>query len=432
MGGDPPRALRLTEPGARTLRDLLSGRPPQSPARAALATRLLDAGLVHPRTVPAPADEVTVVIPVRDRTAQLDRCLSAVGALSAVVVDDGSADPGAVAAVCARHRATLMRRPAAGGPAAARNTGLTQVDTELIAFLDSDCVPAAGWLQLLCGVMADPAIGAAAPRIRPIARGGGAIARFAAFRSPLDLGPDPARVRPGGRISYAPTAALLVRRAALGAGFEPTLRYGEDVDLIWRMHDAGWIIRYEPAATVGHAEPSRFPGLARRRFAYGTAAGPLAHRHPGRLAPVWLHPRPATTVGLAVAGRPRLALLAAAAHVVLAVRALHRVGVSPAEALPLSLRGLGDSTTAIGRAATMLAPGALAVGLAHRRTRPAALGLLLAEPTRSWARARPQLDPARWAALAVADDLAYGAGVWVGAARARTLAPLEPAFRRRA
>ena len=78
-------------------------------------------------------------------------------------------------------------------------------------------------------------------------------------------------MRPGSRVSYVPTAALLVRRSALdsvaiddaaipapghlaGPGplssrgvFDPALRYGEDVDLIWRLHDAGWRVRYEPS-----------------------------------------------------------------------------------------------------------------------------------------------------------------------------------------
>jgi hypothetical protein len=79
----------------------------------------------------------------------------------------------------------------------------------------------------------------------------------------------------------------------------------------------------------------------------------------------------------------------------------------------------------------MLAPAALAVGLAHRRTRLAALSLTLAEPLRSWRRLRPGLDPLRFAALAIADDVAYGMGVWAGAWRARTVRPLTPRLARR-
>ncbi|MET9735711.1 hypothetical protein ABZZ79_35320 [Streptomyces sp. NPDC006458] len=37
-------------------------------------------------------------------------------------------------------------------------------------------------------------------------------------------------------------------------------------------------------------------------------------------------------------------------------------------------------------------------------------------------------DPLRWCAATLADDLAYGAGVWRGTLRERTALPLLPAF----
>jgi mycofactocin system glycosyltransferase len=411
LGGDPPRLLTLTETGARALQALAAGLPPDTRAREILARRLLAAGLAHPlapsaAAAAAAAAAVTVVVPVRDRATALDRCLTALAQPRVIVVDDGSADPSAVAAVAARHGARLVRRERSGGPAAARNAALAHIDTELVAFLDSDCVPHAGWLSPLCGhLAADPGLGAVAPRVRAstaLARRP-AIARFAAARSPLDLGPHPALVRPGGRVAYLPTAALVCRRAALGAGFDEALRHGEDVDLVWRMGDAGWRLRYEPAAVVGHEEPNTLRGLLGRRYRYGTSAGPLARRHPGRLAPLVLHARP-----LAVAGR------------------LRGAGVPPALVASLAARDLAETVVATGRTATMLAPGLLAAGVAGRRTRPLALGLLAAEPLRAWARARPRLDPVRFAALAVVDDVAYGAGVWAGALRARTARPLIP------
>jgi mycofactocin system glycosyltransferase len=434
LGGEPLRVLRLTDAGAVAVREMLNGAPADTPARQALARRLTDAGIAHLRPEPGPVDAVTVIIPVRDRPRELDRCLSALGPGRVLVVDDGSWDPAAVAAVCTRHGAGLLRCEVAGGPAAARNSGLAHVGTELVAFLDSDCVPDPGWLALLAGALGDSAVGAVAPRIRPLGGGGdgSVLARFAADRSPLDLGPHPATVTPGGRVSYVPSAALLVRRAALGEGFDSNLRYGEDVDLVWRLHDQGWRVRYEPAATVGHAEPERVASLLRRRFAYGTSAGPLALRHPARLAPLRLHPRPAAIVGLLLLRRPCSAAVMTGAHVALTVRALRRVDVPPGAAAGLALRGVGDSGTAIGRATTMLLPGLLAVGLTRRRTARAALALSLAEPVRSWVRSERRLDPIRWSGLAIADDIAYGAGVWVGAVRHRTRAPLLPTLSRRA
>jgi len=332
--------------------------------------------------------------------------------------------------VCAAHGARLVRREASGGPAAARNTALAHVDTPTIAFLDSDCTPRPGWLEALIGHFADPLVGAVAPRVtgdRPPTRVG-AVARFAAARSPLDLGPRPARVVPGGRVSYVPTAALVVRRQALGDGFDPALRYGEDVDLIWRLHAAGWRVRYDPAAVVDHAEPARLPALLARRFHYGTSAAPLAVRHPGRLAPFVVHPWSAAVAGLVLARRPGLAALVAAAQGVALARRLRPAGAGPRDAVAWPARGAAQTVVAGGRTATMLAPAVLAAGAACRRTRPAALVLLLASPAAEWAARRPALDPVRWAALSVADDVAYGAGVWAGAVRARTGAPLRPAW----
>src|SRR5262249_58443435 len=82
-----------------------------------------------------------------------------------LVVDDGSADLGAVADAAAAHGAALVRRPVNGGPGAARNTGLLGVTTELVAFLDSDCVPEPGWIERLGAPPAHPAVAAAAPRV---------------------------------------------------------------------------------------------------------------------------------------------------------------------------------------------------------------------------------------------------------------------------
>src|SRR6516165_5437614 len=79
VGGSPVRVLRLTPAGARHVAGWWSGTPvPDHPKARALARRLLDTGIADP--VPGggtwgPGD-VTVVIPVRDRQAELTRCLA--------------------------------------------------------------------------------------------------------------------------------------------------------------------------------------------------------------------------------------------------------------------------------------------------------------------------------------------------------------------
>jgi GT2 family glycosyltransferase len=61
------------------------------------------------------------------------------------------------------------------------------------------------------------------------------------------------------RIPWAVGAFLLVRRTAWEevGGFDPAhWLSAEDLDLGWRMREAGWATRYEPAAVVHHEESS--------------------------------------------------------------------------------------------------------------------------------------------------------------------------------
>jgi mycofactocin system glycosyltransferase len=449
VGGRPLRAMRLSPAGLAALEALRAPGRDASPAARQLARRLTDAGLAHPR--PARTSEhrgaqrphdrpigmgrsdecvsdVTVVVPVRDRPHELDRCLAALQpGPSVIVVDDGSDQPGAIKAICHRYAARVIRRPRPGGPAAARNAALAHATTELIAFLDSDCVPRPGWLERLVPHFDDPLVAAAAPRVRALARDrDGLRERFLAARSPLDMGPREARVAPGAAVAYVPSAALVARRCALGGGFEAGLRHGEDVDLVWRLHDAGWRVRYDPAARVDHAEPTSWRATLARRRAYGTAAAPLAARHPGRLVHLVLSPSPAAAATALVCGRRGAAMAIIAAQAALLARRLRDLGVPARRCVGMSAAGVGQTLVGASRAATALAAPALLLAAGTRRGRVAAAGLAIAGPLEEWARCRPRVDPARWALACLVDDIAYGAGVWRGCLAQRTLAPMLP------
>jgi mycofactocin glycosyltransferase len=447
FGGSPARALRLTAAGQRAMAELRQG-PVRSAAAGVLARRLTDAGLAHPAPPPDRAwRDVTVIIPVRDRTTLLERCLAAAGAEhQVVVVDDGSADPAAVAAIAARHGAEVRRLQSGGGPAAARNAGLFGIDTELIAFLDSDCAPPPSWISELAVHLADPLVAAVAPRIvESPAAGSGAAARYATACGSLDLGERAARVRPGSRVGYVPTAALLVRRAALEAAavdrdgqvFDPALRYGEDVDLIWRLHAAGWRIRYEPSVLIAHDSPASWPGLLARRYRYGTSAAPLARRHPANLAPLVLQPWPAVTVAALLARKPVAATAALAGGWLNLTAMIRRAGIPADGAIGAALTAARQTWLGAGRYATQFAAPALAIALAApgghsgaRRwgRRAAAASLLLGPALTSYAERKPELGPVTFSLARIADDVCYGAGVWAGCLRERTVVPLRPAI----
>ena len=433
LGGSPLRVLRLNGAAWRELTGLAAGREVAGPAAARVAARLVDAGVAEPvPPVGGPdAGAVTVVIPVRDRAEALARCLAAVGPAAAVlVVDDASVRPAAIASTATAAGARLIRRRVNGGPAAARNTGLAAAGTPLVAFVDSDCVPEPGWLAPLLRHFADPAVAAVAPRIVGF---GSPLAGWASTNSSARAWTW-AHVRAGSRRWPAsptlPAAALVVRRSALGAGFDERLRLGEDVDLLWRLHSEGRRVRYEPAARVRHDHRVAFAEWARRRYDYGTSAGQLARRHPG-------HVPPAVTSVVALAPlvlAARRRHLAAAAFAALgAVGLARRLPPFPGrerEAARLMAAGMATTALGVSRAATrawlpltlvlVLAPG-------RRGVRLTVGAAVLAHPLAGWVRRRPSLDPLRWSAACLLDDAAYCAGLWVGAVRARTAGPLLPA-----
>jgi len=416
IGGSPLRLVRLGSAGTRMLDDWTSGSPlTESPGQIRLARKLVDAGILHPKPpAGATAADVTVVVPVKDDATRLPRLLEATAECDArIVVDDGSREPVPDATV---------RHDEPKGPAAARNAGWRAARTEFVAFLDADTVPEPGWLQSLLPHFSDPSVVAVAPRVRS-SPGDGLLADYELEQSSLDLGTNPAPVRPMSKVSYVPTAALVVRRGALVAagGFDEDLRYGEDVDLVWRLLDVG-AVRYEPASIVRHAPRPTLRAWLRQRFDYGTSAAPLSERHPERLAPARVSAWTTAAWALAALGRPLPAAAVAAGATALLSRRLSTStrDVPTAEVVRLAARG-------------QLGAGRLLAAASRRVWWP----LLL--PTRRGRRvlaaaytpfAVQTASPGRLA-LRIADDVAYGAGVWTGCVRHRTATPLLPQFTER-
>jgi mycofactocin glycosyltransferase len=444
VGGSPIRLLRLTPPGRAVVERLAAGEPVSpSPAAQKLTRRLLDAGLVHPRPpAGATADTVAVVIPVRNDPTGLAATLAALAAPlrcpgeperatrsapGAVVVDDLSADLPALAAACSSAGASLIRRAAWGGPAAARNDGWRAATEPLVAFVDANCEPEPGWLDHLLPHFADPQVAAVAPRIVPAGPAASRVlGAYEAVTSPLDLGRREAIVRPRSPVAYVPTAALVVRRSALEAlnGFDETLKVGEDVDFIWRLVASGSTVRYEPRATVRHPIRPTWSAWLAQRYRYGTSAAPLARRHGSAVAPAVVSPWKAAAWGLVAAGRPALGIAAGGYSVTtLALR----VRLPVAEAVRLTgtghLRGGLTLARALRRA---WPPAAVLLALSCRRSRLALAAAVAVPPLLGWLEHRPRLDPVRFAAVSLVDDLAYAAGVWAGCRRERSARALLP------
>lgn len=433
LGGAPPRMLTLA-PAARALL-VGGGFVVTGPTERALARRLLDVGIAHPvggAAGPPPAD-VTVVVPVKDRVDGLARLVAVLPTdVGLVVVDDGSADAAAIRA--AAGRATVLRHERSRGASAARNTGLRAATTPLVAFLDSDVVPEPGWLEPLLEAFADPAVGLAAPRIVALAPVVGWLGRYEAVHSSLDLGPDPALVVPRSRVAYVPSAAMLVRRDAAGDGFDEAMHVAEDVDLVLRLHAGGWRLRYVPAARVAHDHRTTLGKWWWRKAQYGTGAAPLALRHHGSVPPMVLSPTSAAVAVLALVARPWAVGAVAVVSGMAAERLSRKLTVRRPRATAAQLVGLGV-LGALSQTADAVTrhywPVSLAACLVSRRARRTVLAVALAEGAVDWWRYRGRDErvrpgPAAHLLAHRLDDLAYGAGLWWGAAAHRTAAPLRP------
>jgi mycofactocin system glycosyltransferase len=405
-----------------------------SPAARRLARRLVDSGVACP--LPAagngpPPEDATVVVPVRDRPEGLLATLAALQGLNVLVVDDASLQP----LPPGGHQ--VIRRQVPGGPGPARNTGWRSAATPIVVFLDADCVPEPGWLARLLPHFADPRVGAVAPRVRSMP-GPGRLARYEEVMSPLDMGPAPAAVRPATRVAYVPTACLAVRRTALEVtgGFDEQLRFGEDVDLVWRLAGSGWVVRYDPEAVVSHPPRPDVGSLIRQRFDYGRSAAALAERHGSLVCPLEVAPWGGAAWLLATFGRPLPAAgLVAALSGSLAARAAPDLPTRRALACLAAETNLltGKRIAAAVRRA-WAPPLLLAVWIGPRRVRRRAAGWLLASlllPLADWVAPpgrgeRPGLGPVSWVALRCLDDLSYQSGVWAGAAEHRSPRALLP------
>ena len=148
-----------------------------------------------------------------------------------------------------------------------------------------------------------------------------------------------------------------------------------------------------------------------------------------------LHPWPALTTGALLARRPAVAGAAFAASSLLLARRLRDRGV-PADGMTRAMAGgVIQTWLGLGRwcaqfagpavVAALVRPGGRTIRTRMER-RAAAASLLLGPPLADWLRQRPTTPPLRYLATVLADQAAYGAGVWTGCARERNFTAVLP------
>lgn len=447
LGGSPMRLIRLS----RTARTLIVNREVvvTSAQSRTLANIVLEANLANPVFDEASSDaeraaQLTCVIPVFERVTALDRLLASIGsAFEVIVVDDGSRNPQELARVCEQHGAIVVRSSENMGPAHARNLGLSRVTTPFVAFIDSDVVVEPRSLESLVRHFTDPQLATVAPRVRAFRDTARStwFERYEATHSSLDMGSTGGLVRPQTQLGWVPAATLIARVDALtqtfggSQVFDESMRAGEDVNLIWKLIEAGWRVRYDPDVSVRHEHRQTMRGWLTRKAVYASSAAPLAQRHPDALAPAVFTPWSAIFVtGLLVQRRWSVGLALGA--LTWAWGSLARTMSGSERPFRLATRlTLSSANTAFRQTGALLVrhwwPLAVVAAVFSVRARRALAVALVTDTVQGYRRARPRLDPLRYAIARRLDDTAYGAGLWWGVLRQRSVRALIPRIIRR-
>lgn len=230
----------------------------------------------------------SIVIPVKNNQAGVDRLLAALRSLpendvdqhilEVIIVDDGSSPPVHVPPDYSvgrqvNRRPVLVYRGAGRGPAAARNLGAAKARGAWLLFMDSDCVPTESTLRGYRG--ATPGSVAYAGTVRALSTT--TLSRYYESQEILSA-PEAADGRP----AYLVTANALVLRRAFQAigGFDESIDIagGEDIDLSLRLAKVGRL-DFARESVVLHDFSDGLTGFWKRFARYGRGNRMVEERH---------------------------------------------------------------------------------------------------------------------------------------------------------
>jgi len=240
-----------------------------------------DAFAAVPFSPAGPWPSVSVIVCTHNGAQTLPECLQGVRGLSypdfeLIVVDDGSSDDSAE--IARAHGATLVSGEHRG-LSAARNAGIARAGGEIVAFLDDDAYPDPDWLHYLATLLlGDGHAGVGGPNIPPE---DGLVAECVA-------------AAPGGPIhvlisdreaEHVPGCNMAFRKSALEeiGGFDERFHVaGDDVDVCWRLQEAGWTLGFSAGAVVMHRRRDSVRRYLKQQYGYGKAEALLERKWPSR------------------------------------------------------------------------------------------------------------------------------------------------------
>jgi GT2 family glycosyltransferase len=237
-----------------------------------------------------PRPSVSVVIPFAGSSEDLTRLSRNLeGLITApgdelILADNRPPNSAPLTEIVLPVGARIARADHLPGPAAARNAGAAVAGGEWLLFIDADTRPEPGLINAYFNPPPAPGTAVVAGRIVDVAARSTIVSRHDVARERMSQEMTLRRTSP-----YAQTANCAVRRSAFESvrGFNERAR-GEDADLCFRLHRAGWELEVRPGATVEHRARDEFRDWLFQQVRHGRGVGWLGRRYPGAFpAPGW-------------------------------------------------------------------------------------------------------------------------------------------------
>lgn len=220
----------------------------------------------------ADASDVAVVVPARNAEHLLDDCLASIvaeGPREIIVVDGCSTD--ATVQIARRHGARILSDQGRGLPAA-RMLGAESSSAPLIALIDADVVLPPGSLTALASEMDKEGYAALQAGLHSVSL------------TPDYWGEALAHHHRTGRSKawFGLVATVIARNTLLEHGFDTRFTSGEDIELRWRLQQAGLKVGVSKRTVVTHRFDVGYRFARGQWDADGRGLARMVRKHPLR------------------------------------------------------------------------------------------------------------------------------------------------------